>query len=189
MTQMGFYFDQTRCTGCHTCAVACKDWHDVDAGPVNWMRVRTIEEGKFPEPFVAYLAAACYHCADPSCVKACPVDAISKRMADGIVVIDQEKCIGKEKCNSKCLKACPYDMPQFEDGPGAKMQKCDFCLDRIERGQQTICVEACPMYALDAGPLEQLRETYGNNLTASGFRHFKKVDPSVTFKPKLKIED
>ena len=47
MTQMGFYFDQTRCTGCYACVVACKDWHDIDAGPVSWMRVNTIEKGKF----------------------------------------------------------------------------------------------------------------------------------------------
>jgi anaerobic dimethyl sulfoxide reductase subunit B (iron-sulfur subunit) len=37
--QLAFYFDQTRCTGCYTCAVACKDWHDVPAGPASWMRV------------------------------------------------------------------------------------------------------------------------------------------------------
>lgn len=42
MSQVGFYFDQTRCTGCYTCAVACKDWHDIDAGPVNWMQVHVI---------------------------------------------------------------------------------------------------------------------------------------------------
>ena len=46
--QLGFYFDQTRCTGCHTCNVACKDWHDIDAGPVNWMRVTTIGREGFP---------------------------------------------------------------------------------------------------------------------------------------------
>jgi len=182
---MGFYFDQTRCTGCHTCAVACKDWHDVNAGPANWMRIHTIEDGKFPDLFVAYLAASCYHCADPPCVKACPVDAIEKRTTDGIVVVNRKTCIGKEPCDSKCLKACPWNVPQFDSEPDAKMQKCNFCLDRIEKGQQVICVEACPMYALDAGPIEQLRQTYGNTLIAPGFRHFKKADPSITFKPKI----
>ncbi|MFX1457608.1 MAG: 4Fe-4S dicluster domain-containing protein, partial [Promethearchaeota archaeon] len=39
MKQMGFYFDQTRCTGCFTCSVACKDWNDIKAGPENWMRI------------------------------------------------------------------------------------------------------------------------------------------------------
>lgn len=186
MSQMGFYFDQTRCTGCYTCAVACKDWNDIDAGPVNWMRVDVLEEGTFPDVFVAYKASPCFHCAEPSCVKVCPVDAIEKRDTDGIVLVDQEKCIGKEKCDSKCLKACPWDVPQFEDEGGAKMQKCNFCIDRIEKGQQTICVEACPMYALDAGPIRELREKYGDTAEAEGFRYNKKVGPSVTFKPKVK---
>ena len=57
MTQMGFYFDRTRCTGCYTCTVACKDWHDINAGPANWIRLLTIEDGKFPNLFVAYLAS------------------------------------------------------------------------------------------------------------------------------------
>ncbi|MEE8174036.1 MAG: 4Fe-4S binding protein [Dehalococcoidia bacterium] len=34
---MAFYFDQTRCTGCYACSVACKDWDDVPAGPASWM--------------------------------------------------------------------------------------------------------------------------------------------------------
>ena len=53
--QMGFYFDQTRCTGCYACVVACKDWHDVPAGPASWRKVATIEEGNFPDLFVAFL--------------------------------------------------------------------------------------------------------------------------------------
>lgn len=181
---MGFYFDQTRCTGCYACAVACKDWHDIDAGPANWMRIHAIEKGKFPDVFVAYLAAPCFHCTDPPCVKVCPVGAIVKRKTDGIVVVDSEKCTGKRECASKCLKACPWDTPQFGPEENAKMQKCNFCLDRIEGGQQTICVEACPMYALDAGPFHQLKERYGKIVEAEGFRYFKKVKPSVTFKPK-----
>ena len=150
MAQMGFYFDQTRCTGCHTCAVACKDWHDVDAGPAHWMRVTPIEEGKFPNLFVAYSAAPCYHCANPSSVTACPVDAISKRAGDGIVVVDQETCIGKDACNSKCLKACPYDVPQFDGGKGAKMQKCNFCLSVNDKDDVPVCVKTCPAGALES---------------------------------------
>ena len=75
--QIGFYFDQTRCTGCYACVVACKDWHDVPAGPASWIRVETIEKGKFPDLFVAFFTHTCYHCADPACVEACPAGAIS----------------------------------------------------------------------------------------------------------------
>jgi len=184
MTQMGFYFDQTRCTGCFACAVACKDWHDIDAGPVNWLRVVTVEEGKFPDVFVAYLASLCYQCADPPCVMACPADAITKRDTDGIVVVDREKCLGNKECNTLCLNACPWDAPQFGPEENARMQKCSFCLDRLEQGKQTICVEACPMYALDVGPLDELKAGYGNVMEAEGFRYSDRFKPAVVFKPK-----
>ena len=85
MSQIGFYFDQTRCTGCYTCSVACKDWYDTDAGPVNWMRIQAIEKGKFPNVFLAFMASPCFHCEEAPCIAACPADAITKRESDGIV--------------------------------------------------------------------------------------------------------
>ncbi|MFW9782121.1 MAG: 4Fe-4S dicluster domain-containing protein, partial [Candidatus Heimdallarchaeota archaeon] len=106
MTQIGIFINQDRCIGCFTCAVACKDWNDIEAGPVNWIRIKTIEMGKFPDPQLAFLPSMCYHCEAPVCVKICPTIAITKRDSDGIVLVDQEKCIGKEECGSKCLKAC-----------------------------------------------------------------------------------
>jgi len=184
MAQMGFYFDQTRCTGCFTCAVACKDWNDIDAGPVHWRRVQTIEEGKFPDVFVAYFTDQCYHCGEPACIPACPTNAISKREDDGIVIVNREKCIGNDECDTKCLKACPWDVPQFGPEAGAKMEKCDFCVSRIEDGKQTICVEACPLYALDAGPLDELKSKYGDSSATVGFRQMARFRPAVTFKPK-----
>jgi anaerobic dimethyl sulfoxide reductase subunit B (iron-sulfur subunit) len=184
MTQMGFYFDQTRCTGCYTCAVACKDWHDIDAGPANWMRVRALESGTFPDLFVAYLASPCYHCGDPPCAGVCPADAITKTEPHGIVSVDREKCLGNRECDTLCRKACPWDAPQFGAEPAAKMQKCDFCRERRTEGRQTVCVEACPMFALDAGPLTDLQAKYGNEVEAEGFRYSERCKPSVTFKPK-----
>jgi len=187
MKQIGFYFDQTRCTGCNTCTVACKDWHDIDAGPVNLIKVNIVENGKFPNPFVAYLVRPCYQCANPPCAMACPVNAITKRESEGIVVVEKAKCLGKSVCDTLCLNACPWDAPQFGPEDNAKMQKCDFCLERLEQGQQTICVEACPMYALDVGSLSQLKARYGNTIEAEGFRFSERFKPSVTFKPKWRI--
>ena len=184
MTQIGFYFDQSRCIGCHTCSVACKDWHDIDAGPVNWRQVKIIEKGKFPNPFIAYLSISCNHCEDPPCMRVCPVKAISKRNSDGVVIVDHSKCLGNKECEIICLKACPWDCPQFGTEENAKMQKCDLCLERLEQGQNPICVEACPMYALDYGPLEQLREKYGNIAEAEGFSYSEKFKPSIIFKLK-----
>ncbi|MHA1763765.1 MAG: 4Fe-4S dicluster domain-containing protein [Promethearchaeota archaeon] len=156
--QVGFYFDQTRCTGCHACEISCKDWHDIPAGPMKWIRVLYNEEGTFPNVFVSYLIQPCYHCIDPVCLAVCPVKAIFKREKDGIVLVDSSKCLGNEECDSKCLKACPYDAPQFGAEPGSIMQKCNFCADRFALDLKPICVEACRTRALDAGPLEELKK-------------------------------
>jgi len=188
MKQMGFYFDQTRCIGCYTCSVACKDWHNIPE-KVNWRQIKVLEDGKFPNLYLAYLSSSCYHCKEPPCIKVCPVGAIKKREKDGIVIVESSKCLGNEECDSKCLKACPYDIPQFGPERGGKMQKCDFCLERLEKGQQTICVEACPMFALDAGPLDELKDKYGDVVEAEGFKYFEKFKPSILYKPKLKNLD
>src|SRR6056297_3453587 len=148
--QMGFYFDQTRCTGCRACQVACKDWHDVPAGPENWMRVTYTEKGLFPNVFVSYMASPCWHCVSPVCAAACPVEAINKRPEDGIVTVDPEICLGRDECGAKCLKACPYDAPQFGPEENAKMHKCNFCIDRLAQGKVPNCVEACYTRALEA---------------------------------------
>lgn len=182
--QIGFYFDQTRCTGCGACIVACEDWHDVPAGTAKWMRVLYSEKGKCPEVFVSYLVMPCYHCVNPLCMPACPVKAISKRKQDGIVVVDKEACLGNAKCKVSCLKACPYDAPHFGPEPDAKMQKCDLCLERWAEEKKPICVEACPTRALDAGPLGELEASYGKVREAEGFIYSKKTAPSIVFKPK-----
>jgi anaerobic dimethyl sulfoxide reductase subunit B (iron-sulfur subunit) len=184
MVQIGFYFDQTRCTGCYTCAVACKDWYDLQAGSLNYMRIKVLERGNFPDVFVAYLTLPCFHCAHPACAKACPTDAITQRNSDGILVVNQQKCMGKDECSMLCFKACPWDAPQFGQQKNAKMQKCELCYERLEQGRKPICVEACPMYALDVRPLDQLKIKYGNCAEAEGFKYLSTLRPSVTFKPK-----
>jgi anaerobic dimethyl sulfoxide reductase subunit B (iron-sulfur subunit) len=181
--QLGFYFDQTRCCGCFTCIVACKDWNNVSAGPASWKRVMTIEKGKYPDLFVAFLSTACYHCLKPTCLTACPVNAISKRQTDGVVVVDREACLGKDHC-SMCMEACPYDAPQFGAEENAKMQKCHFCLDRLAENRKPACVDSCPLRALDAGPIEELQKKCGNVREAEGFVDAEKLIPSVVFKPK-----
>ena len=184
MMQIGFYFDQTRCTGCSTCAVACKDWHDIPAGPENWMRVMCTEKGKFPKPSVSYMVTPCWHCLNPVCVPACPAGAITKREGDGIVIVDNQLCVGNEECDEKCLKVCPYDAPQFGPEKGAGMRKCNFCLDRFLEGKLPDCIESCPVRALDAGPLSELEKKYGKSRDAEGFKYSKRTGPAVVIKPK-----
>jgi len=125
--QVGFYFDQTRCAGCNTCRVACKDWHDQPSGSASWMRINYQEEGPFPNVFASYLISNCYHCEEPVCSFICPNEAISKREDNGIVVVDKDKCreevpcgiISKEKMGNgysygesqaPCQTACPVHL-------------------------------------------------------------------------------
>jgi len=184
MTQLGFYFDQTRCTGCFTCLVACKDWYDIHDAAHQRMRIQETEEGRFPDLFMAFLALACCHCENPPCAAACPVDAITKREEDGIVTVDPAVCTGIDTCNGACRKACPWDAPQFGPEENARMDKCDLCQERLAAGQQAVCVEACPMYALDVGPIEELEEKYGAGKTAVGFKTFDRFGPSIRFRAK-----
>ncbi len=184
--QYSFYFDQSRCTGCYTCLIACKDWHEYDIGsePSNWIKVNTIEKGRFPDLSVSFLFITCLHCAYPPCIPACPVGAIKKREEDGIVVIDRGICLGIENCEGFCQAACPYQAPEFGSEPDAKMQKCDFCLDRWAQGKMPICIEGCPMRALDAGPLDELKTKCGKIQAAEGFVYSEKAKPSIVFKLK-----
>jgi anaerobic dimethyl sulfoxide reductase subunit B (iron-sulfur subunit) len=148
------------------------------------MRVQSIERGTFPDLFAAYLALACCQCENPPCVKACPSSAIQKREEDGIVVVDRAACLGRQECPEKCRKACPWDAPQFGPEPEARMEKCEFCAERLEEGKKPVCVEACPMFALDIGPLEELREKYGDRRRAEGFRSLERFGPAVVFRPR-----
>ena len=181
--QMAFYFDQARCIGCLACVIACKQWHQVPPGPVKWRRVITIESGTYPETKAHFLSAACYHCAFPACAAVCPGEAITKRKEDGVVVVNQDNCLGK-KCRL-CLDACPYGAPQFGDDEKAVMQKCDFCADRLAEGKKPICVAACITGALDAGPIERLERKYGGGHEAIGFVNHEDLKPSVLYKTKL----
>ena len=180
MTQYGFFFDQSRCIGCHACVIACKQWHDISPGPVKWLRVYQWEKGVFPNVKLHMLAIPCYHCENPVCLKACPNQAIYQEEKYGAVLVDTEKCQGTRKC----WKACPYGTPQYEgDEPGLKMSKCNMCIDRLEQGLKPICVLACGMRALEFGPMDELARKYGKLKKLEDMPRDSITRPSVVFKP------
>ena len=148
--QKGFYLEQERCIDCWACEVACKQWHGIKAGTVKLISVLGTWDGKYPNVTRTYSLLACLHCADAPCVDACPNGAISKRIEDGIVVVDRDKC----KSARKCFLACPYAVPQY--GDDGIMQICNLCLGRLEQGQEPVCVAACPTKALHVGTMEEL---------------------------------
>jgi len=180
MKQHGFFFDQSRCTGCHTCAVACKQWHGLPPGPLKFLRIYQHESGGFPSVRLHYYWMPCYHCEDPPCLDACPTGAIRKEAEYGTVLIDTEQCSG---CRA-CYEVCPYGAPVFSsDDPGTKAQKCDFCIERLKEGLLPICVLSCPNRALDFSTIAELRCRYGNSCDLPGLPQGSKARPAVVFKP------
>ena len=148
MTQYGFYFDSSRCTGCKTCELVCKDYHDL--GPdILFRRIYDFEGGSWEKTsegawektaFNYHLAISCNHCDNPACVENCPTGAMQKDAETGLVNSNPEVCIG---CGT-CQKSCPYDAPRI-DAELSISRKCDGCLARVRNDEQPMCVGACPL--------------------------------------------
>ncbi len=180
MTQYGFFFDQSRCYGCQACSVACKDWNDIAPGPEKWMSVYDWETGVFPETRINLLAFSCGHCALPKCAEACPSKAIFKEPVYGAVLVDPTLCTGARAC----VEACPYGSPKFaDDEPGTKMSKCTMCIDRLEAGDQPLCVLSCPLRAFDFGPIDELVKKYGDLRQLPEMPSPEITHPNYVFKP------
>ncbi len=138
------------CVGCNACEVACKQEHNLPVG-LRWIRVysngcRKIE-GKLQ---LRYIVTHCMHCSRPLCRDVCSVGAITKR-DDGIVLIDEELCIG---CRD-CIEACPLGVMQFDEDKKVA-QKCDLCVNRLDRGLQPSCVATCPSHCIFWGNTKEI---------------------------------
>ncbi|MDY0274006.1 MAG: DMSO/selenate family reductase complex B subunit [Desulfomicrobium sp.] len=163
--EYGFHVDVAKCTGCKTCQVACRSLKESETSKF-YRRVYEYTGGHWQENndktwhqdvFAYYVSISCNHCQDPICVRVCPTTAMHKDAETGLVLVDHKKCIGCRYCEW----ACPYGAPQFDPEQG-QMTKCDGCIDRLARGEQAMCVTACPLRALDFGPIAELREKYGS---------------------------
>ncbi|WP_338823375.1 sulfate reduction electron transfer complex DsrMKJOP subunit DsrO [Neomoorella humiferrea] len=178
----GLVIDMKKCwpryqEGCRQCFAACQKAHNIPAIPnkeeeIKWIWTEPFVNA-FPEQENEYIAAGikdkpfivlCNHCENPPCVRVCPTKATFKRQ-DGIVMMDYHRCIG---CRY-CMAACPYgarsfnfcdprpcikepnaDFPTREKGV---VEKCNFCVERIDRGEAPACVASCPSGALIFGDL------------------------------------
>jgi molybdopterin-containing oxidoreductase family iron-sulfur binding subunit len=110
--------DLRKCVGCHACTIACVAENKLPPGVV-YRQVVEEEIGTYPNVTRRFIPRPCLHCAEPPCVPVCPVNATYTR-ADGIVVMDYDRCIG---CRY-CINACPYNsryndfgFSQYDDTP------------------------------------------------------------------------
>ncbi len=129
--------DSRTCLNCKACVVACKAENKV---PVGHFRNKINEErkGEFPTLSINFEPEQCHHCDEPSCVRVCPTGASWQRK-DGIVLVNYDECIG---CRY-CMIACPYDARYFNEEEGV-VDKCTFCVQRVDKGDVPACVETCP---------------------------------------------
>lgn len=137
--------DTRRCVGCQTCVLACKAENGV---PLNGYRdwIVTETKGEFPHLAMEIRSERCMHCTNAPCVTNCPTGA-SHYSKGGTVQVDRSLCTG---CKA-CIASCPYDARYVH--PDGFVDKCTFCMHRVERGANTACVEGCPTKALAFGDL------------------------------------
>jgi anaerobic dimethyl sulfoxide reductase subunit B (iron-sulfur subunit) len=198
--RMAFFFDQSRCMNCHACNVACKDFNGINPGKVRYRDNFTNEMINEPGKFFP-LSMSCNHCENPSCVTACGARAITKR-ADGIVVVDRDKC----RDLKTCIPACPFDKPKIADDAQEPekedswlvrhpVQKCTMCADRIDKGETPICVKSCPARALDVGDYDELlrRNPGAEQISRAKYPYAyigtnDDTNPSFLIKPRKKLD-
>lgn len=181
--QIGWYYNENNCIACRACEAGCKQEFDLPIG-VRRRRVIVKEEGKYPDVKVRYISLSCNHCEEPACQKACPVGAYTKEEQFGVVLHDQEKCIGCKRC----IAACPYGAPQFDEKK-KKVDKCNLCYHRLKEGLPPACVRTCLGYSLWHAKMSDIEsgkacpDIYKRSLKDKlpGFADPKLTIPSIKF--------
>jgi Fe-S-cluster-containing dehydrogenase component len=184
--KLGLVIDLDTCVGCHACVVACKGWNTTAYGaPLSdqepygrepsgaWLnRVHSYEvipETGTADARIVHFPKSCLHCEDAPCVTVCPTGASYKRAADGIVLVDEDRCIG---CGL-CAWACPYGAREM-DGAARVMKKCTLCIDRIESeslpeaDREPACVRTCPARSRHFGDLADPESAVSKLVAARG---------------------
>jgi Fe-S-cluster-containing dehydrogenase component len=165
--KLGLVIDLDTCVGCQACVTACKGWNDGGIGLSDQDAYGANPSGTFLNRVHSYQVAvpdmapqivnfprSCLHCDDAPCVTVCPTGASYKRAEDGIVLVNEDACIG---CGL-CAWACPYGARELDADQGV-MKKCTLCVDRIyndslpEEDREPACVRTCPTNARHFGDL------------------------------------
>ncbi|MGF1476233.1 MAG: 4Fe-4S dicluster domain-containing protein [Geminicoccaceae bacterium] len=186
--KLGLVIDLDICVGCHACAVSCKEWNTGGYGAAlsdqsaygrepegTWLnRVHSYEtlsqrgDGSV-DARVVHFPRSCLHCENAPCVTVCPTGASYKRAEDGIVLVNEDWCIG---CGL-CAWACPYGAREMDQAEGV-LKKCTLCVDRIynenlpEQDREPACVRTCPANARHFGDLADPTSAVSQMVVARG---------------------
>lgn len=202
MTRLAIAINLDRCTGCNTCAMACKMQNNVPMG-MAWNRVLNEEcefevgvQGTYPHVSRAHLPVACQHCENPACLRVCPTGATYKD-DKGRVEIDYDKCIGCRMCMSACpytgVRSFNWEEPRYPmdfalgdaDAPKHQkhvVEKCIFCYQRLARGETPACMDLCPARARHFGDLDDPNSEVSQLIRE---RSYEQLLPSEGTKPSV----
>ncbi len=168
-----YLIDVTKCIGCGACVRACERENNVPKHHFRtwierYMVSRTGDvaidspnggHDSFPPEVTGdditkafFVPKICNHCTNTPCVQLCPVGA-SFRSPDGLILVDEKRCIG---C-SYCVQACPYGS-RFIHPETHTASKCTLCYHRITKGLLPACVEACPRAVRKFGDMKRLKD-------------------------------
>jgi Fe-S-cluster-containing dehydrogenase component len=198
--------DLARCKNARKCVTACQKMHHLPEEK-EWLSIKLMKDNEQSAPY--WFPKTCFHCDNPPCVKVCPVNATFKRQ-DGLVLIDNERCIG---CKF-CMAACPYSTRVFnweepKEGLDIRdmvatpetsipsqvgtVEKCDFCPDMARQGLLPDCVTACPNGVFYFGDENEDTVTNGDETVSfkqlikerSGYRYMEELGtkPRVYYLP------
>lgn len=180
---VGMLYDATLCVGCKSCVVACANANglspdtrldplhqspsDLNSFTKNIIKLYTPAPGE--SGTYSFVKRQCMHCVDPFCGAACPFHALSKDKVTGVVSWDSDKCIGCRYCQL----ACPFETPKFDwDAFNAKIIKCEFCKERLARGQEPACTFVCPKKAVIFGRRDLLLREAHRRIEKSPGKYF-----------------
>jgi len=192
MSRYAFAIDVSRCDGCGSCFIACKDEYvGNDHLPFSaaqppfghkWLRLNEVEQGSEMKVKVDYITLMCQHCQDPPCAKGTPEGAVTVR-EDGIVILDSMKAAGCKEILSKC----PYDAI-FWNAEKQIPQKCNMCVHMLENGEKTTrCAESCPTKALLFGDLDNPESEISKYVAERG--DFTSFHPEFDTKPSVQYRE
>ena len=188
--------DLSKCRNARMCMAACQHAHELKPEQ-HHINVLAMQDAEKTAPY--FMPKPCQHCDNPPCTKVCPVDATFKR-EDGIVLIDNERCIG---CRF-CVAACPYSArifnwsdPKVEAGereydielnvPQKKgtVSKCLFSADQVRDEKLPYCVSSCPNSVYWFGDINEDAVTNGTTKETVRFSDLIKDNAGYTLMPEL----